>query len=410
MKKHLTTQLIHHPYQPPSGFEAPQPPVHKASTIFFPDLAAARSRGPIDRGTYTYGTHGTPTSYVLEQRLCTLEGGTHCLLVPSGLAAIACVNLALLNPGDEVLLPDNAYGPNKDLAITELKRWGIRHQCYEATDINDLAAKITPATKLVWLEAAGSITLEFPDLTAQVELCRSKGILTVLDNTWGAGLAFPAFDLQRTGDASPQALGVDITVHALTKYPSGGAHVLMGSIMTRNSALFDQLATCHMHLGLCVGINDVESILGALPNMHLRYRQADSSARAIAQWCAQQPQFAQVLHPSLPDSPGHAAWKAHCCTDANPAGAGAGIVSVIVDDTYTQAQVDAFCESLQLFRIGYSWGGPVSLVMPYNIAHMRNPWPQHLRRGKLVRLCTGLEETADLLADLEQALRQLPKA
>ena len=407
MKKYPITQLIHHSYQPPAGFEATQPPVYKASTVFLPNIAASRSRGPLDRGTYTYGTHGTPTSYVLEQRLCALEGGKHCLLVPSGLAAIACVNLALLNPGDEVLLPDNVYGPNKDLAIKELQRWGIRHSCYEATDINDLAAKITPATKLVWLEAAGSITLEFPDLTALVELCRSKGITTALDNTWGAGIAFSPFDLKCSGGDA--ALGVDISVHALTKYPSGGAHVLMGSVITRSDELFNRMASFHMHMGLCVGINDVEDILGSLPSIELRYQKADQNARAIAQWCQQQPQFVQVLHPSLPQAPGHAAWQQHCCTADKPQGSAACIVSVIIDDAYTQTQIDAFCESLQTFRIGYSWAGPISLVMAYNAAAMRNPWPAHLRQGKLVRICTGLEDARDLIADLEQAMRHLPK-
>lgn len=409
MKKYPITQLIHHSYQPPADFEAAQPPVYKASTIFLPNIAASRSRGPLDRGTYTYGTHGTPTSYVLEQRLCALEGGKHCLLVPSGLAAIACVNLALLNPGDEVLLPDNVYGPNKDLAIKELQRWGIRHSCYEATDINDLAKKITPATKLVWLEAAGSITLEFPDLIAQVELCRSKGVLTALDNTWGAGLAFQPFDLLRTGGEGSTS-GVDITVHALTKYPSGGGNVLMGSIITRSDELFRKLAASHMHMGFCVGMNDAEAVLNGLPSMPLRYQKADANARALAQWCARQPQFVQVLHPSLPDSPGHAAWKKICCTTENPQGAAAGLLSVIVDDACSQERVDAFCESLHLFRIGYSWGGPISLVMAYDVAALRSQWPAHLRQGKLVRLSTGLEDADDLIADLQQALGKLQPA
>ncbi|MFV0601328.1 MAG: PLP-dependent transferase [Brachymonas sp.] len=409
MKTHCATRLIHHDYEPPQGFAAPQPPVHKASTIFLPNIAASRSRDPLDRGDYTYGTHGTPTSYLLEQRLCMLEGGRHGMLVPSGLAALACVNLALLNPGDEVLLPDNVYGPNKALAIAELQRFGIRHRCYEATDINDLAAKIGPSTRLVWLEAAGSITLEFPDLIAQVELCRSKGVLTALDNTWGAGLAFQPFDLSRTGSEG-SALGVDISVHALTKYPSGGGNVLMGSIITRSDELFRKLAACHMHLGFCVGMNDVESILNGLPSMPLRYQKADANARALAQWCARQRPFVQVLHPSLPDAPGHATWKKLCCTADNPQGAAAGLLSVIVDDACTQEQVDAFCDSLQLFKIGYSWGGPISLVMAYDIARLRSQWPTHLRPGKLVRLCTGLEDADDLIADLQQALGNLQPA
>ena len=232
---HPSTELIHHPYQPPAGFSAPQPAVHKASSIFLPSMAAARQRSSIDKTSYTYGTHGTPTTFTLEQRLCTLEGGTHCLLLPSGLASIACINMALLEPGDEVLLPDNVYGPNKTLAEAELKRWGISHQYYNPTSTADLAAKISPATKLVWLEAAGSLTLEFPDLPAMVQLCRQRGILTALDNTWRAALAYRPFDLLRTVNPAT-ALGVDITAPALTKPPHGAASVLIGSSDTRNGA------------------------------------------------------------------------------------------------------------------------------------------------------------------------------
>lgn len=401
------TELIHHPYTPPAGFDAPQPAICKASTIFLPNMAAARLRSATEKSAYTYGTHGTPTTFTLEQRLCTLEGGTHCLLLPSGLASIACINMALLKPGDEVLLPDNVYGPNKALAEAELQRWGINHQYYNPTSTADLAAKISPATKLVWLEAAGSLTLEFPDLPAMVQLCRQRGILTALDNTWGAGLAYRPFDLLRTGDPAT-ALGVDITAHALTKYPSGGGNVLMGSIITRNTDLYQKIALCHMRMGFCVGMNDVETILQNLPSMALRYAAADHNARAVAQWCTEQKQFAQVLHPALPTSPGHAHWQALCCTSQQPQGAAAGLVSVIVDDRYTQAQVDAFCESLRLFRLGYSWAGPVSLVMAYDLSQSRSTWPAHLQRGKLVRLCTGLEDANDLMADLQQALTKLP--
>lgn len=227
----ISTHLIHHPYQPPEGFVAPQPPVHKASTVIFENVAAMRRRQWLDKSSYTYGLHGTPTTFLLEERLSALEGGLQCLLVPSGLAAIATTSLALLRTGDEMLLPDNAYGPNKTLSEGELAHFGVRHQCYDAMDVADLEAKITPKTRLVWLEAPGSVTMEFPDLIAMVRLCRARGITTVLDNTWGAGLAFNPFDL--LGDGS-HSLGVDATVHALTKYPSGGGDVLMGSIITRD--------------------------------------------------------------------------------------------------------------------------------------------------------------------------------
>ncbi|MFZ3123864.1 MAG: PLP-dependent transferase, partial [Acidovorax sp.] len=237
------TRIVHHPYTPPAGFAAPQPGVFKASTIIFPSVAAMRSREWKDKSGYTYGLHGTPTTFILEERLCALEGGLQCVLVPSGLAAIANVALALLQPGDELLIPDNAYGPSKDLANGELARFGIRHVLYDPLDPADLAARITPATRLVWLEAPGSVTLEFPDLCEQVRICRARGVISALDNTWGAGLAFAPFDLAGDGSGS---LAVDISVHALTKYPSGGGDVLMGSVITRDLALHMKVKLTHM--------------------------------------------------------------------------------------------------------------------------------------------------------------------
>ena len=407
------TRLIHHPYTPPPGFAAPQPGVFKASTVIFPNVAALRTREWKDKSGYTYGLHGTPTTFTLEERLCTLEGGLHCLLVPSGLAAISTVGLALLQPGDEVLIPDNAYGPNKEFARGELARFGVRYRLYDPLDAADFAAQITPATRLAWLEAPGSVTMEFPDLCALVRICHAHGVCCALDNTWGAGLAFAPFDLLRDGGS----LGVDISIHALTKYPSGGGDVLMGSIVTRAAALHQRLQRTHMHLGLGVGANDAEAVLRALPSLALRYRAHDVAARTLARWLAQQSQVVQVLHPALPGAPGHAHWRALCAgTDAAGQGAmeegaasaypglSAGIFSIIFDARYRAEQVDAFCDALRLFKIGYSWGGPISLVVPYQLEAMRSrPAPQ-LRPGHLVRFSVGLEAVADLQCDLQQAL------
>ena len=398
-----TTHLIHHPYTPPQGFDAPQPGVFKASTVYFPNVAAMRTREWKDKSGYTYGLHGTPTTYLLEERLCALEGGLQCVLVPSGLAAIANTALALLKTGDEVLLPDNAYGPNKALAEGELRQWGITHAYYDPMDPADLAARITERTRLVWLEAPGSVTMEFPDLIAQVRICRERGVLCALDNTWGAGLAFRPFDL--TGDGS---LSVDLSVHALTKYPSGGGDVLMGSVMTRDEALHLKIKLCHMRLGLGVGANDAEAVLRALPSIGLRYAAQDRTARALAAWWQQQPQCVQLLHPAFEEAPGHAHWQA-VCDGPGRAGLAAGLFSVLLDERYTQAQVDAFCDSLQRFRIGYSWGGPVSLVVPYALASMRSLARPHLKAGHLVRFSTGLESASALIEDLQAALQaQLP--
>jgi len=370
----LSTTLIHHPYTPPAGFCAPQPGVFKASTVIFANVAAMRSRDWREKAGYTYGLHGTPTTFTLEERIATLEGGTRTLLAPSGLAAIGLVDFALLRAGDEVLIPGNAYNPGKELARQELAGWGIGHRFYDALDPQSLADAITPATKLVWIEAPGSVTMEFPDLVSLVKIARERGIATALDNTWGAGIAFNPFDIA-------PGLGVDISMHALTKFPSGGGDVLMGAVTTRDDALHTRLKLTHMRTGLGVGANDAEAVLRALPSLPLRYEAHDRSAREIAAWCAQRPEIAQVLHPAVPGSPGHEHWKQTCK-------AAAGIFSVVFDERIDTARVDAFVDALRLFKIGYSWAGPVSLVVPYDLASIRpkSPW-----RGTLVRLCIGLE-------------------
>ena len=396
------TASIHHPYKAPVGFVSPQVPVYKGSTVIFPNTAAMRERQWLDKSSYTYGLHGTPTTFTLEERLANLEGGTHCILTPSGLAAIAQVDLALLKTGDEVLIPDNAYAPNQSLALGELQNFGITHQRYDPLNVDDLARRITSKTRLVWLEAAGSITMEFPDLVAQVTLCNSRGVLCALDNTWGAGLAFNAFDLTPGQGAEP--MGVDITIHALTKYPSGGGDVLMGSIITRNDALARTIKLSHMRLGTGVSANDAETLLRSLPTLEMRYTSQDKSAREIASWCESQPVFAQVLHPALPKSPGHIHWQKLCVGEQYPKGRAAGIFSVVVDAQFSTTQVDAFCDALRIFKIGYSWAGPMSLVVPYQKQNIRTLPAPHLKLGTVVRFCIGFEDVADLQADIEQAI------
>ena len=397
------TDLIHHPYQPPAGFNAPQPGVYKASTVIFPTAAAMRARDWKHKNGYTYGLHGTPTTFTLEERIAALEGGKQCVLVPSGLAAIANVGMALLKTGDEVLLPDNVYGPSRALAEGEFRAWGITHQLYDPMKPHDLAARIGPKTKLVWLEAPGSVTMEFPPLAHLADICRKRGVLCALDNTWGAGLAFNGFDLGQ-GERFTAGSGADIVVQALTKYPSGGGDVLMGSIVTRDEKLHQQLKLTHMRMGFGVGGNDAEAVLRSLPSMAVRYRAHDDSARELARWLAGRDEIVQVLHPALEGSPGHEHWKALC----GERGLAAGLFSVVFDARYAVRQVDAFCDALELFRLGYSWGGPVSLVVPYDIPSMRSAqlatWPH---KGVLVRFSVGLEDPGDLRADLEQALQAL---
>ena len=388
-----STQLIHHAYTPPAGFEAVPPAVHKASTVIFPSVAALRHRDWKHKTGYTYGLHGTPTTFTLEERIATLEGGKFCTLAPSGLAAVVLVGMALLKTGDELLIPDNAYGPNKAFAHAELAAWGISHRFYDPMNPADLAAKLSPQTRLVWLEAPGSITLEFPDLPALVAAIKAhenphpQGIVSALDNTWGAGLAFNAF-----------SLGVDVSVQALTKYPSGGADVLMGSVVTQNEALHHLVHFCHMRVGYGVGGNDVELVLRGLNSMSLRYAAQDAAARQLASWLQGQPQIEAVLHPALAGSPGHDTWKRDC-TGA------ACLFSAVFKPDYTQVQIDGFCDSLKRFKLGYSWAGPMSLCAPYDVPALRTmPWPY---KGGLVRFSVGLEGVADLQADIAQGLKAM---
>jgi cystathionine beta-lyase len=240
--------------------------------------------------------------------------------------------------------------------------------------------------------------MEFPPLVQLAQACRERGVLCALDNTWGAGLAFNGFDS-----------GADIVVHALTKYPSGGGDVLMGSIVTRDEALHLKLKLAHMRLGMGIGANDAETLLRSLPSLPLRYRAHDESARALAAWMQSRPEVVQLLHPAFDGSPGHAYWKALCCGgDKGEQGMAAGLFSVVFDQRFSASQVDAFCDRLRLFKLGYSWGGPVSLVVPYDIASMRSAalgtWKH---KGVLVRFSVGLEAVEDLRADLEQALGAL---
>ncbi|HEX6704260.1 MAG TPA: cystathionine beta-lyase [Albitalea sp.] len=385
-KPSLSTSLIHHPYRPPAGFASPQAGVHKGSTVLFANTAAMRARDWKHKTGYTYGLHGTPTTFTLEERIASLEGGTDSLLLPSGLAAITLVDMALLSAGDEVLIPDNAYNPGKELARHELARFGIRHRFYDPMDAGALAAAITPATRLVWIEAPGSVTMEFPDVIALVQAARDKGVLVALDNTWGAGIAFHPFDL-----------GVDISMQALTKYPSGGGDLLMGAVTTRDADLHQRLKMTHMRMGFGVGANDVEAVLRSLPSLALRYDAQDRAGRALAQWWTTRPEVAQVLHPAIETSPGHAHWERLC-------GAAAGLFSVVFHERFGSGRVDAFVDALRLFGIGYSWAGPMSLAVPYDLKVIRPkaPW-----QGSLVRFSVGLEAVDDLIGDCEQALNSL---
>ena len=380
------TRIVHSDYEPPEGFGAFPPAIHHASTVLFPNVAAMRSGDWKKKNAYTYGLHGTPTTFTLEARLAEIEGGTHCLLAPSGLAAIAMVDFGVLRSGDDVLIPDNVYNPNRDLGNWLGRDFVITARYYDPLVGSGIRDLIQPNTKLVWTEAPGSVTMEVPDLPAIAAAAHEKGALVALDNTWSAGLALRGFDL-----------GADIVMQALTKYQSGGSDVLMGAVITRDETINARLVEAHKRLGFGVGADDAYLVMRGLPTMKLRFEAHDASARKVAAWLKARPEIARMLHPAFEDCPGHETWK----RDFTGA---AGLFSVVFDKRYTEAQTDRFVDSLKLFKIGYSWGGAHSLAMPYRVQGIRSEWKDE---GSLVRLNIGLEAADDLIADLEQALARL---
>jgi len=382
----LQTTLLHSDYQAPPGFSALTTPIHHASTVLFPNVAAMRARNWHDKNGYMYGLHGTPTSFTLESQLATIEGAEHCLLAPSGLAAIAMVSLALLGTGDDVLIADNVYGPNRELGQWLAQSFGITARYYDPLIGAGIAAMIESNTRLIWTETPGSVSMEVPDIAAICQAAHHRGVLVATDNTWSAGLAF-----------RPLEHGADIVVQALTKYQSGGSDVLMGAVMTCDQSLNHRLQLAHMRLGLGVSMDDAYLVLRHLPTLKLRFERHDASARQVAVWLKGRPEIVKVLHPALPDCPGHAIWQ----RDFRGAG---GLFSVIFDPGYSEAQTDRFVDSLELFKIGYSWGGPHSLCVPYRMTLMRQYWSQP---GQLVRFNIGLEDPQDLITDIEHALSVL---
>jgi len=385
-KKSQQTLLTTTDYRPPQGFAAFPSAIHHASTVLFKNVAALRQRNWQDKTAYTYGLHGTPTTFTLEARLAEIEGGQQGLLAPSGLAAIAMIDLALLKSGDDCLLPDNVYGPSRELSHWLQEDFGIHVRYYDPLMGEAIAALIQPNTRLIWTEAPGSVSMEVPDIGAICRAAKAREVPVALDNTWSAGIGFRAFEH-----------GVDIVMQALTKYHSGGSDVLMGAVITRDQNVHRKIEQAHMRLGMGVSADDTYLVLRGLPTLKLRFEAHDASARCVAAWLKARPEIAKVLHPAFEDCPGHEVWK----RDFSGAG---GLFSVLFDSQFSEAQTDQFIDRLKLFKIGYSWGGANSLAVPYRMSGMRQQWQQP---GQLVRLNIGLEEPQDLIADLQQALAAL---
>jgi cystathionine beta-lyase len=384
---HLKSRLISPDYQAPAPFGSLTTPIHHASTVTFKNVSAMRARSWLDEDSYSYGLHATPTTYELQHRLADLEGGSYALLAPSGLAAIAMVNLALLKAGDELLLPDNVYAPNRELGEKMLSDFGIVCHAYDAADPDSVAALFNSHTRLMWIEVPGSVTMEVADVPRLAKLARQHGILTALDNTWSGGIYFKGFEH-----------GLDIVMNALTKYPSGGSDVLMGSVVTRDLKLHQRIKTAHMRLGIGVSGDDAYLVLRGLPSLHARLEAHQAAAYRVADWLSSRPEIDRVLHPGLPSCPGHEFWK----RDFKGAG---GLFSVVFKQAIDDLRIDAMVDALELFSIGSSWGGSHSLAVPYQLTGARKARPWKL--GTLVRFYIGLEDPDDLITDLAQAFRAL---
>jgi cystathionine beta-lyase len=378
-KRRLATRLIQPDRYASTDFTSLAMPTWRGSTVVFDSVADVGDTNDPDQ--YRYGLYGTPTTRDLAIRIAALEGADHCLIVPSGQAAIALPYFAFCKTGDHVLLPLSAYGPNTELGADILVRMGIEVERYEPTIGGDIAGLICDNTRLIWTESPGSITMEIQDIPAICAAARERGVLAVIDNTYGAGMLFDAFKA-----------GVDVSVQALTKYQGGHSDLLLGSISTRDRKLDTQLREAQPLTGMGVSPDDGSAVLRGLKTLDVRLQRLEQSALTVARWLYEQHQVTQMLHPAFADCPGHDIWKRDWTGSAS-------IFSVIFGH-WTRAQIERFVDALELFKIGYSWGGANSLVMTY--AGLKRPTPE--TGPLLVRLNVGLEDPQDLIEDLERAL------
>jgi cystathionine beta-lyase len=386
MAQNWQTKLVHSSVKVPGGFRALSVPVERASTVVFSDCESAVGGWDVEADGYTYGIHGTPTVHALAGRIAEFEGGARTLLVPSGLAALTLVDMAMLSADSHVLMPDNVYVPNRLLAIQLLRRFGVEASFYPADAGAAVAEHFRPNTHLIWVESPGSITMEVQDVPAIAGAAHAHGVIVAMDNTWAVGVLFKAFEN-----------GVDISVQALTKYVGGHSDLLLGSVTVRDETLLQRLGDTRARMGFSVSPDECSLALRGLQTLAVRLRHVEASALTIAHWLSAQPEVQTVLHPALESCPGHELWK----RDFSGA---SGLFSVVFRPQFSGVQVRAFVDALDLFKIGYSWAGTTSLAVTYNLNHSRIGSPYG---DRLVRLSIGMEETGDLIADLKQALKRM---
>ena len=380
------TLLIHPSREVPAGFRSLVSSTERASTVLFDSVAKWKQRSGLDESTYVYGTVGTPTTRDLQNRIAEWEGGFNSVLFPSGLAAVAYAFLPFVAPGDHVLVPSNVYDPVTALANGLLKQMNVAVEYYDPAIGAGISAQIKANTKLVWVETPGSITMELSDLPAIAETAHAAGALVAIDNTYSAGWYLRAFEK-----------GADISVHALTKYPAGHSDLVMGSITTKDESTWRRVKVMALQTGQCVAPDDVYLVLRGLPTMPMRIKHAERVALEIANWLKTRPEVKLVLHPALPDCPGHEIWKRDFTGST-------GVFSFVLQDQFGADAAARFIDALDLFGIGASWAGIGSLALTYDLTKSRTNWPY---QGALIRLNIGLEDAGDLRADLEHGFAAL---
>ena len=376
---------------PGTDMRVVNPPVWRASTHLYPDMAALREGNAINAdGRFFYGRRGGPTQWALADALTGLEpGAAGTVLYPSGVAAIAGTLLAVLRPGDVLLLTDNAYDPSRVMGQGLLGDFGIETRFFDPLDPAGFEAAICERSRAVLLEAPGSLTMEVQDVPALAAVARARGLVSVIDNTWASALGFPA--LER---------GVDISVMSLTKHVGGHSDLMMGSAAA-GAELYAKLRKTAQALGQVVSPDDAALALRGLRTLGIRLERQTASALELAGMLASRPEIARVLCPMLPGSPGHEIWQRDFT-------GGCGLFSFVFRGGSAAAR-NAFIDALALFGIGYSWGGFESLAVPIDPAAIRSvtPWPpagMDPADQFGVRLFVGLEDPADLATDIVQAL------
>jgi cystathionine beta-lyase len=377
-KMGIHTRLAHTGNDPRDYFGFVNPPVVHASTVLFPNAAAMVERSQ----KYTYGTRGTPTTDALAEAMDALEGSAGTIIVPSGLAAVTIPLLAFLSAGDHVLIVDSVYAPTRNFANTMLKRLGIEVEYYDPHVGAQISALMKPNTKVVFTESPASNTFEIQDIPAIAKAAHAGGAVVMMDNTWATPLYFKPLDH-----------GVDVSIHAATKYPAGHSDVLLGTV-SANETCWQRLHDAFITLGCCAAPDDVYQVLRGLRTMGIRLERHQQSALEIARWLETQPGVAQVLHPALESHPGYALWKRDFCGSS-------GIFSIVLAGG-GQKEAHAFLDALQIFGLGYSWGGFECLAVHVSIADRvvaKGPYA-----GPIIRLQIGLEDVEDIKADISKGL------